>query len=458
VSSDKTIAQPLFVHLSDIHFDAKDGVLPDANTAAREMLLDDLRLCAERLGTPDAVLVTGDIAFSGQAHEYVEATRFLERVTAVLGIERGKVQVVPGNHDVDRGRVIGSVRTVHADLRSKSGASLQHALEEYLRKDPTDPLFATMEEYQEFATQYECKVDGGKPFWDTRWRLGAEASLVMRGLTTSMVSNWDDDKANLIVGTIQTSIAALTDNPIGMTLGHHSTDWWKDGDEAGQKLRNYVSLKLWGHKHEFDATVTNDCLEITAGAVNPERDSAWFPKYNWIRLVLLDEFAADPHLQVEYWPRAIDPTANEYRSAGEAGGWTADVRTLPLKTFARRRPKLMVNNVESQETSDDGPFEAPVVSAEAQEAAEEAERTAVVEEGGELSRSRVVLYSLSRLGFVDRQRLLIEFDLLKESDRTADAHDVLVRAVRDIAERGRLQEFSDAVAALEDVSEEGTNG
>src|SRR5664279_3170189 len=205
VSETKPTARPLFVHLSDIHFNAKDGVLADENTAARRMLLDDLRQCVDQFGAPDAVLVTGDISFSGKGPEYEVATEFLERVTEVLGIERAQVQVVPGNHDVDRSRVIGSVRAVHGDLRGRTGADLQHALEEYLLKDPTDPLFATMEEYQEFATQYQCNVDGKKPFWDTFWRLGSGATLVMRGLTTSLVSNGGEDKARLVVGTIQTS-------------------------------------------------------------------------------------------------------------------------------------------------------------------------------------------------------------------------------------------------------------
>lgn len=454
----KPDARPLFVHLSDIHFNAKDGVLADENTAARRMLLDDLQQCVEQFGAPDAVLVTGDIAFSGKGPEYEVATRFLEQVTEVLGIERGKVQVVPGNHDVDRGRVIGSIRAVHEDLRGRTGAGLQHMLEEYLLKDSTDPLFANMKEYQEFATQYECNVDGSKPFWDTFWRLGADATLVMRGLTTSLVSDGGDAKANLIVGTIQTSMAALDNNPIGMTLGHHPIDWWLDGDEAGQKLRNYVSLRLWGHKHEFNASVVDDCLEITAGAVNPERDGSWFPKYNWLRLTLLEEFGDDPKLQVEYWKRVLDPTANEYGSDSKAGGWLPDTKSLPLPTFARRRPKVLVNQEATGDTSDETPNEESSVSVEAQEAADEAERTIVVEEGGELSQARAVLYSLSRLGYVDRQRILIKFDLLQESDRTSDPHDVLVRAVRDVAARGQLQEFSDAVKALKDVSKEETDG
>lgn len=458
MSDTKPDARPLFVHLSDIHFDAKDGDLPDENTAARQMLLDDLQLCVERFGPPDAVLVTGDIAWSGQAAEYEVATQFLERVTNVLGIERGKVQVVPGNHDVDRGRVTGSVRAVHADLRGKWGPDLQHALEEYLRKDPTDPLFATMKEYQEFATQYECNVDGKKPFWDTFWRLGAEATLVMRGLTTSLVSNAGDTKANLVVGTIQTTMAALENNPIGMTLGHHPTDWWLDGDEAGPRLRNYVSLKLWGHKHEFNASVIDDCLEITAGAVNPERDGNWYPKYNWLQLTLLDEFEQNPRLQVAYWKRAMDPTANKYGSASEAGGWSPDVKSLTLPTFAQRRPKQLTSKSATNNIPSGKPTDETVVSVEAQEAADEAERTTVVEEGGELSKTRAVLYSLSRLGYVDRQRVLIQFDLLQESDRTEDPHDVLVRAVREIAEQGRLDEFSEAVNALGSSDEERSNG
>ena len=91
------------LHLSDVHFGQTDR----SGTAWRmrrvlgkawEKNLDEIG----EDGKPDLICFTGDIAYSGQPSEYAEATFFFDELLTCLGVDKSRLFVVPGNHDVDR--------------------------------------------------------------------------------------------------------------------------------------------------------------------------------------------------------------------------------------------------------------------------------------------------------------------------------------------------------------------
>ena len=91
------------LHLSDVHFGQTDRsgtawrmrrVLGKAWEENLKAILAD--------GKPDLICFTGDIAYSGQSHEYAEATLFFDELLTRLGVDKSRLFVVPGNHDVDR--------------------------------------------------------------------------------------------------------------------------------------------------------------------------------------------------------------------------------------------------------------------------------------------------------------------------------------------------------------------
>ena len=96
-----------WVHLSDFHFHAGPDYGRDEVLHA---LLEDLRMWvgkaepargAERLPL-DLVLITGDIAESGQPAEYDAAASFFTDVSRTIGVPFERFFLVPGNHDIDR--------------------------------------------------------------------------------------------------------------------------------------------------------------------------------------------------------------------------------------------------------------------------------------------------------------------------------------------------------------------
>jgi 3',5'-cyclic AMP phosphodiesterase CpdA len=90
-------------HLSDIHFHHElGGDVWDLDSELRHELELDLGRVTAELGPLRALLITGDVAFSGSTDEYAAAETWLGRITTLAGCREEDVWMVPGNHDVLR--------------------------------------------------------------------------------------------------------------------------------------------------------------------------------------------------------------------------------------------------------------------------------------------------------------------------------------------------------------------
>jgi 3',5'-cyclic AMP phosphodiesterase CpdA len=88
----------LLLHLSDIHFrEGEVGTAMDPNAHLRsELLLDAVAQC-QRIGAiPDAVLVSGDVAFAGEPYEYAYALTWLDRLCRDCGTSRASRAMYSG--------------------------------------------------------------------------------------------------------------------------------------------------------------------------------------------------------------------------------------------------------------------------------------------------------------------------------------------------------------------------
>src|SRR5205823_4528909 len=93
----------VFAHLSDIHFrEGQVGDIHDADADLRNELERDLRRLRSKVPRFDGIVVSGDIAFSGQEEEYAYARSWLERIRELLACPPSGMMVTPGNHDVRR--------------------------------------------------------------------------------------------------------------------------------------------------------------------------------------------------------------------------------------------------------------------------------------------------------------------------------------------------------------------
>lgn len=105
-----------WIHLSDFHFDGKD---PYERNTVLNALITEIRRRREQEGfQADVVFVTGDIAYSGQAKEYKAAGEFFDALLTAAGLDKPRLFIAPGNHDVDRSAGDGLARTLKSENES----------------------------------------------------------------------------------------------------------------------------------------------------------------------------------------------------------------------------------------------------------------------------------------------------------------------------------------------------
>ena len=297
----------VLVHLSDIHFTGSSGTsVHDLDAEVRNELLRDAGALTKGLGGATGVLVTGDIAFSGQKAEYDRAGSWLVEFCRAVGCPDESVWVVPGNHDVDR-KVANSkvTKTIHESIRAKQGPALDKELREVLSDEQSaNALLAPLAEYNMFAGRFQCSISAAKPFWERDLTLPCGTVIRLRGLCSALVSNDQDTKNKIVVGAAQVSVHRV-DGVEYLTLCHHPPDWLLDHDTVITHLESKVRIQLFGHKHSQRVQKINETLRITAGATHPERDGVdWEPIYNILEIERRDDNRIGVRLFQRRWHKA----------------------------------------------------------------------------------------------------------------------------------------------------------
>src|SRR5215831_9016687 len=106
-----------WLHISDFHIRAGD---PYDRDVVLRALVESVRHFADNGRAPDLIFATGDIAHSGKAAEYEIATAFFDQLLDAAHLNKNRLFVIPGNHDVDRDFGIGLARTL--DSREQADA------------------------------------------------------------------------------------------------------------------------------------------------------------------------------------------------------------------------------------------------------------------------------------------------------------------------------------------------
>jgi hypothetical protein len=119
-----------WTHVSDLHVHGESW---QQDHVLGGLVRDLPRLLDERELRPDLLFVTGDVAARGQRVEYDGAFIVLEQIAKLLGLDRRQhVFMVPGNHDVDRGRIGRLAKRDHASLLELDADQLRDAVGELL--------------------------------------------------------------------------------------------------------------------------------------------------------------------------------------------------------------------------------------------------------------------------------------------------------------------------------------
>jgi WD40 repeat protein/3',5'-cyclic AMP phosphodiesterase CpdA len=248
-----TRASLTLLHLSDLQFGRlhlfqQEGVAGDDayDTLFRRLEVDLISLREQPRLRPDVVVLTGDLAEWGMRKEFEQVASFATKLADLLELERRRILVVPGNHDINR-------KSCEAYFRDCEAEDVR----------PTQPYWKKWKFYHEFFVkfysgihEYEFRED--RPY--TLFEL-PELELVIAGLNSTMVESHLDADHYGHLGEAQLRwfaerleqrsdwlrIAAVHHNPIRGETGDDEN--LRDAEDMQRILGKHLHLVVHGHRH-----------------------------------------------------------------------------------------------------------------------------------------------------------------------------------------------------------------
>ncbi len=256
-----------WLHVSD--FDVRGGDPYDRDVVLRA-LVKSVSEYRERGLAPDVIFATGDIAHSGKETEYELAGKFFDDLLAAAHLEKNRLFVIPGNHDVDRDLGVGRARTL--DSREQSDI--------YFRPDlPKPHLTQKLRGFLDWHNRY---FDGIRttPHSSTCGPLELFAvngrRLGVLPINSALFCQGDDDHEKLWIGRrcLDAALADLRkiDSELNIVLVHHPLEWLSGIENCNiqAELEASAHILLRGHLHETRvesvASAEGEILRCAAGA------------------------------------------------------------------------------------------------------------------------------------------------------------------------------------------------
>lgn len=298
----------VFVHVSDIHFGQEKDDRVHIHADVKQQLIADAKEVVSDIsgGVAHGILVTGDIAQSGKWTEYEDAGKWLDELAASVGVEIHRVQMVPGNHDLDRSKLSFSGKQILDHIRAGGPKEYEGIL-----NNPTDraALFARFEDYGRFSFGYNCPLNNEGAFAsEMEVTLAPGRTIRFIRLNSALLCHGEerDEHPELIIGARQFTIPR-TYGVENIVLVHHPLNWYKDQEQVRDYIRSRARVFISGHEHDPKVSVDNveagsDVMMLAAGATVPYRsDDAFTFTYNIIEFDWDEEIDG---LSVTMHPRA----------------------------------------------------------------------------------------------------------------------------------------------------------
>ncbi|WP_419685101.1 metallophosphoesterase [Burkholderia theae] len=448
----------IFIHLSDIHFgQEKNGGDIVVNNDAKRRLIDDARAEVAKLGgKASGVIVTGDIAYSGKEHEYRIAAEWLVELTDAIGCERVNVQMVPGNHDIDRDKISVPIECVLTQIRENGDAVLDPLLDS---AEGCDFLYGRFAAYRDFALDYECELDlNGQMSSGGRLELAKGRSIKFVRLNSALICSRKDDEGKLILGKRQ-QVLPEEDGEEIIVLVHHPLNWFQDSGKARNYLRNRARVLISGHEHfprlQVDSVdAGRDLLLLAAGATNPEKVVEDYTyKYN----ILVFEWDEDADaLAVTINPRTWDDYLTRFRRDDAFMDGRAERQVLASPNFRRApRPTIVppVDRMASEGTPEVEPVAvATAATSPADTAVNVINRAALApdtEPSPTVDQRLLQLRFFQELSEGERLNALVDLGAIRPEFRGRLDHSMERRLFRMLIKQGKTQAIEERLGSIE---------
>lgn len=268
-----------WLHISDLHLHETQS---EPQNAVLTALLSNIKRRKDENRDVDFVLVTGDLAFSGQESEYELVGAFFQDLATAIGISHEQIFCVPGNHDIDRNRQEMCFDGTRRRLQNQSEVySFLSNVEE------RNTLLLRQESFRRFQNQFFVS----QPREMTNDDLGYvsiidvdEIRIAIIGLNTAwLATGGQTDNLQLLLGEKQVSDAIRIANGVEphviIGMAHHPFNLLRDFDRmpVQRLLHEECHFFHHGHKHIPDASTvisgSSECLTLACGASFESRET-----------------------------------------------------------------------------------------------------------------------------------------------------------------------------------------
>jgi len=250
-----------WIHLSDVHCRPRNGW--DFNPIVAALERDIKKVCTKHALNPDLIFVTGDLAHGQLApsgpeslpDQYRMFHEFLERIRNGLArpVQKERVFVIPGNHDIDRGRATPALRDwlkrasneEVADMFAAGGGDLPAivarlwAYNDFIKNNYAHLLQDDLRQvYAAVVPVGGLKLGIGG--FNSAWSCSGESREEKGKLRLG--GDWQVLELN----------RRLEEADLRIALIHHPESWFPSGEmqSAFRLLRKHFHFCLHGHEHD----------------------------------------------------------------------------------------------------------------------------------------------------------------------------------------------------------------
>ena len=429
----------IFVHLSDIHFgqEKKGGHLAANSDARRQLKLDAAAVVADLPSKKaSGIIVTGDIAYAGKDHEYSEAGSWLDELCQNVGCDPSTIQMVPGNHDIDRDKIIGSAEWMLNIIHDEG----EDRLERFLG-NPTDRevLYSRFAAYRPFAEAYQCPLDcTGNNSADRRVELAEGRAIRFVRLNSALIcTKGRKEEGHLLLGQRQRILEERPGEEL-IVLMHHPLGWISDADDMSRFLQGRARVFMSGHEHLAAVEVRQiepgcDLMMIAAGATTPDAiDDTYTYAYNVIQF---DWDDASDSLAVTLFPRRWNDAMKRFEADDDRLGGK-NRRTLLGSPYFGQAPRPPAQQVEEPNVPEAALVEIIVPQEEAVTAGSQLD---------EAEYQNLYMRFFRDLAEGDRLRILVALGAVPAGMTARFNHETESILLRSIVRAGRLDDLKGKV-------------
>ena len=269
------------LHITDLHFNSKIG----GRTKQKKLIQNFIEDLEQNISDIDYVIFSGDLVMNGgEVGDFKLAQNsFIDEILKTLKLTPFEMFICPGNHDVDRSQVSGSI-IKYLDEEIKTNNSLN----QFISNGSPDILTShkPLDNYRNFISEFYSKTnsqdDHYEELYSTHIRNSKDGKLGFVCLNTAWRAVGQNDDTNLLFPMIKVDEALdrIISCDIKIVIHHHPLSNIKPYNlyDLEDLLHKRFDLMFSGHVHKnilsVDLTPNDGVIKLgTSANLSFELDS-----------------------------------------------------------------------------------------------------------------------------------------------------------------------------------------